>query len=30
MLDLNDVAGIGAFICERVGIVLKDQLAARP
>ncbi|MDR5747552.1 molybdopterin-guanine dinucleotide biosynthesis protein B [Caballeronia sp. LZ029] len=30
MLDLNDIASIGAFICERVGIVLKDQLAARP
>ncbi|KND57471.1 Molybdopterin-guanine dinucleotide biosynthesis protein MobB [Candidatus Paraburkholderia schumanniana] len=24
MLDLDDIAGIGAFICERVDIALKD------
>ncbi|SAK62194.1 Molybdopterin-guanine dinucleotide biosynthesis adapter protein [Caballeronia temeraria] len=30
VLDLNDIASIGKFICERMGIVLNDQLAARP
>ncbi|SAK47512.1 molybdopterin-guanine dinucleotide biosynthesis protein B [Caballeronia ptereochthonis] len=30
VLALDDIAGIGAFICERVGIALKDQLATRP
>ena len=29
-LALDDIAGIGAFICARVGIVLADQLAGKP